>query len=228
MKALVLLSGGVDSTTCLGMAVKKHGNNNVIGLCITYGQKHTRELESAKAVADYYQVEWLYMDLSTMFAWSDSSLLSHSRHDIPKESYADQLLKTDGKPVSTYVPFRNGLFLSTAASIAISKGCEIIYYGAHSDDAAGNAYPDCSKAFHDAMNQAIWEGSGHIVNIQAPFISMSKKDVVKTGLSLDVPYQLTWSCYEGGSVPCGKCATCIDRQAAFRANGVEDPILKNC
>lgn len=228
MKALVLLSGGVDSTTCLGMAVKKHGNNNVIGLCITYGQKHTKELESAKAVADYYQVEWLYMDLASMFAWSDSSLLSHSGQDIPKESYADQLLKTDGKPVSTYVPFRNGLFLSTAASIAISKGCEIIYYGAHSDDAAGNAYPDCSKAFHDAMNQAIWEGSGHIVNIQAPFISMSKKDVVKTGLSLDVPYQLTWSCYEGGNVPCGKCATCIDRQAAFRANGVEDPILKNC
>lgn len=223
MKVLVLASGGVDSTTCLGLMVKKYGKDNVTALSITYGQKHEKEIQAAKAVADYYGVEYITLDLTPMFACSDSSLLSHSKQEIPKESYAEQLKKTDGKPVSTYIPFRNGLFLSTAAAIAISKGCELIYYGAHSDDAAGNAYPDCSKAFHTAMNTAIYEGSGHQVRIEAPFVSMPKKDVVKAGLEIKVPYELTWSCYEGGEKPCGICGTCIDRRAAFLANGVEDP-----
>ena len=127
--------------------------------------------------------------------------------------------------ISTYVPFRNGLFLSSAASIALSKGCNIIYYGAHSDDAAGSAYPDCSKVFNNAMNQAIYEGSGHQLEIKAPFVEMTKADIVKIGLSLGVPYQLTWSCYEGNDTPCGTCGTCIDRQNAFLKNGIKDPLL---
>lgn len=227
MKALVLVSGGVDSTTCLGMAVSQYGKENVVALSISYGQKHTKEVECAKAVTDYYGVEYITLDLSTMFQFSDCSLLSHSDKEVPHESYAKQLQETDGKPVSTYVPFRNGLFLSSAASIALSKDCSVIYYGAHSDDAAGNAYPDCSEVFNAAMNKAIYEGSGRQLHIEAPFVALTKADIVKKGLELKVPYELTWSCYEGGDKPCGVCGTCIDRAKAFAANGVEDPALKN-
>ena len=129
MKALVLFSGGVDSTTCLGMAIDKYGKDNVIALSISYGQKHTKEIEASNKIVEYYGVEHISLDLEKIFEYSDCSLLSHSDVDIPKESYAKQLEKTDGKPVSTYVPFRNGLFLSTAASIALSKDCGVIYYG---------------------------------------------------------------------------------------------------
>ncbi len=226
MKALVLSSGGVDSTTALGLAVKKYGRENVIALSVFYGQKHDKEIKASVAVADYYGVEHLFLDLSVIFKDSNCSLLSHSTEEIPEESYADQIRKTEGeKPVSTYVPFRNGLFLSSAASIALSRDCSVIYYGAHADDSAGAAYPDCSPVFNNAMNEAIWEGSGHQLRIEAPFVNVSKADVVRMGLEIGVPYELTWSCYEGGEEPCGKCATCIDRAAAFAANHVEDPAL---
>ena len=211
MRALVLSSGGVDSTTCLGMAVDKYGKENVVSLSVFYGQKHTKELEAATKVAKYYGVEHMAIDLSLIFKDSDCSLLSHSTEEIPHESYAEQLEKTDGKPVSTYVPFRNGLFLATAASIALSKKCDVIYYGAHADDAAGNAYPDCSEVFYNAMNTAVYEGSGRQLKIEAPLVTWNKATVVKKGLELKVPYELTWSCYEGGDKPCMKCGTCIDR-----------------
>ncbi|MGI6170626.1 MAG: 7-cyano-7-deazaguanine synthase QueC [Butyricicoccus sp.] len=224
MRALVLSSGGVDSTTCLGLAVSKYGAENVTALAITYGQKHGKEVQAARAVAAHYGVELIELDLSLIFRYDTTcSLLTGSDTEIPRESYADQLKKTDGKPVSTYVPFRNGLFLSSAASIALSKGCEVIYYGAHSDDAAGNAYPDCSEAFNKAMNDAIFLGSGNQLHIEAPFVRLTKADVVKIGLELGVPYELTWSCYEGGETPCGVCGTCRDRAAAFAANGIADP-----
>lgn len=225
MKVLVLSSGGVDSSTCLGMAVNQYGKENVVALSIYYGQKHDKEIKAADAVADYYNVEHIKLDLSKMFEYSDCSLLSHSDKEIPKESYADQIKKTDGTPVSTYVPFRNGLFIASAASIALSKGCSKILYGAHADDSAGNAYPDCSKAFNDAMNTAVYEGSGKQLSIEAPFVGMNKAGVVKLGLELGVPYELTWSCYEGHDKPCGECGTCIDRIAAFEMNGTKDPLL---
>ena len=226
MKILVLSSGGVDSTTCLGLAVQEAGAENVIALSIYYGQKHDKELQAARAVAKYYGVERLELDLSTIFAGSNCSLLKQSTEEIPQESYAAQIEKTGGSPVSTYVPFRNGLFLSSAASIAQSHGCEKILYGAHADDAAGAAYPDCSLAFVTAMNQAIVEGTGGQLRLEAPFVSVTKADVVKTGLALGVPYELTWSCYEGGEKPCGHCGTCVDRIAAFEKNGVIDPLMK--
>ena len=226
MKALVLFSGGVDSSTCLAMAVKRYGAENVIALSVSYGQKHTKEINAANAVAEHYGVEHIKIDLSLIFQYSDSSLLSHSDENIPHESYAEQLEKTEGSPVSTYVPFRNGLFISAAASVALSKDCSVIFYGAHADDSAGNAYPDCSPAFNEAMNKAVWEGSGGQVKIEAPFVGMSKSQVVKTGLELGVPYELTWSCYEGKDSPCGVCGTCRDRMAAFEANGVRDPLIK--
>lgn len=227
MRVLVLSSGGVDSSTALGLAVSKYGAENVTALSISYGQKHDKEIEAAKKVAAFYGVEQLFLDLSLIFQYSDCSLLKQSKEEIPEESYEVQIQKTNGeKPVSTYVPFRNGLFLSSAASIALSKNCGLIYYGAHADDAAGFAYPDCSEVFNDAMNKAIYEGSGHQLKIEAPFVRMNKAAVVKLGLKLGVPYALTWSCYEGGENPCGKCGTCIDRARAFAANGVEDPALQ--
>ncbi|WP_028236007.1 7-cyano-7-deazaguanine synthase QueC [Pseudobutyrivibrio sp. MD2005] len=224
MKALVLVSGGLDSTTCLALAVKEYGSENVIGLSIFYGQRHDKEIKAADAVCEHYKVEHITLDLSTMFQFSDCTLLQHSDGEIPEEDYASQLEKTDGKPVSTYVPFRNGLFLSSAAAIALSKGCSKIYYGAHADDAAGNAYPDCSSDFNNAMNKAIYEGSGKQLEIEAPFIGLNKAGVVKLGLELNVPYELTWSCYEGHDKACGRCGTCIDRMKAFEINGTKDPI----
>ena len=225
MKALVLFSGGLDSSTALAMAVESYGKDNVIALSITYGQKHIKEIESSKAVANYYGVEHIYMDLSKVFEYSNCSLLEKNEFaKIPEGEYSDQLNKLHNNTLSTYVPFRNGLFLSAAASIAISKDCDIIYYGAHKDDAAGGAYPDCSEEFTKAMRDAIYLGSGKKVDLVGPFVGINKAGIVKIGLELNVPYHLTWSCYNGHDKACGKCGTCIDRIKAFEANGVKDPI----
>ena len=233
MKALVLASGGVDSSTALAMAVEKYGKNNVYALSISYGQKHDKEIEAANKIAEYYGVEQRFLDLSLIFKDSASSLLKDSGIDIPKGSYAEQQVDPtkdnisgsdpENDLISTYVPFRNGLFLASAASIAQSLGCGIIIYGAHADDAAGAAYPDCTPEFNEAMNKSIYEGTGHEVHIEAPFVNKTKADIVKLGLELKVPYEYTWSCYEGGDRPCGVCATCIDRAKAFAENGVGDP-----
>jgi len=118
------------------------------------------------------------------------------------------------------------LFISVAASIAISKKCNIIYYGAHADDSAGNAYPDCSPEFNKAISDAVFLGSGGELKIEAPFVNLNKADIVRKGLELNVPYELTWSCYQGGDKPCGKCGTCIDRIRAFKLNGIDDPCMK--
>lgn len=225
MKALVLFSGGVDSSTCLAMAVEKYGAENVLALSVYYGQKHIKELLMARKIVNHYGVKYRDLDMREMFENSDCTLLETSEREIPKESYAEQLKKTDGKPVSTYVPFRNGLFLSAAASVALSNGCKVIYYGAHGDDAAGNAYPDCSTDFNDAISRAIYLGSGGELRVEAPFVGLTKADVVKKGLELGVPYELTWSCYDVGETPCGKCGTCLDRARAFEINGVEDPAV---
>ena len=226
MRALVLFSGGLDSTTCLAMAVKKYGSENVTTLSVFYGQKHKKEIEAAQNIAKFYGVELITLDLGKIFSYSECSLLEGSSNEIPEGSYEEQLKETKGSPVSTYVPFRNGLFLSSAASIALSKNCSVIYYGVHSDDAAGNAYPDCSVDFNEAMGRAIYLGSGNELTIEAPFVSLTQADVVKKGLELGVPYELTWSCYAGSDKPCGKCGTCIDRQKAFAENGIADPALK--
>ena len=223
---MVLFSGGVDSSTCLAIAVDKYGADEVLCLSVSYGQKHSKELSAAKAVAAHYGVKLKTLDLASIFEDSNCSLLRNSDEDIPLESYGEQLKKTGGAPVSTYVPFRNGLFLSCAASVALSFGCGEIFYGAHSDDAAGNAYPVCSQDFNDSINRAIYLGSGSRLRVTAPFIGMNKAQVVARGLELKVPYELTWSCYSGGEKPCGVCGTCRDRIAAFEKNGTVDPLMK--
>lgn len=225
MQAVVLLSGGIDSTTCLAMAVNEFGADNVKALCLSYGQKHDKELQSAMKVAKYYDVQLVVEEINP-FQFSDCPLLK-GRGDIKHESYAEQLATLGGEgTVDTYVPFRNGILLSIAAAYAYSIGADYVYYGAHADDAAGRAYPDCTPEFVDSMNNAIFWGTGKKVKIVAPLLMLNKAEVVKLGLKLHAPYELTWSCYEGGEEPCRKCGTCIDRIKAFEVNGVVDPILK--
>ena len=228
MKTVILSSGGVDSTTCLALAVKEYGAKNVATISVFYGQKHQKELEAARRVAEHYGVRHAEYDLASVFRGSTCALLSGAPQEIEHRSYAEQLAERDGDGVSTYVPFRNGLMLAAAASAAgsIFENEDVrIYLGAHADDAAGNAYADCSEEFLSAMNEAISVGTYGRIRLVAPFAGKSKAEVVKTGLSLGVPYELTWSCYEGGDAPCGECGTCIDRAAAFAANGVTDPAL---
>lgn len=223
-KTLVLLSGGADSATALGMFVKDFGSENVSGLNVHYGQKHSREIQAAKDIANYYKINLHEIDLSPIFESSNCSLLQHSTINIPQQTYAEQLKTTGGTPVTTYVPYRNGLFLSVAASMALSLGCNILVYGAHADDAAGNAYPDCSIKFTQALSTAIYLGSGQQLQAFAPFVSMTKAQLIKLGLDIGVPYELTWSCYEGKEKPCGVCGTCRDRIKAFEENGAVDPL----
>lgn len=228
-KALVLSSGGVDSTTCLGLAVHELGAANVVSVSMFYGQKHKKELEAARKLAEYYNVQHYELDLSVVFAQSNCSLLSHSTQEVPEGDYADQIGRSVNGMVSTFVPFRNGMFLSAAASLAVSLFPDeevYIYIGAHADDAAGNAYADCSVDFIDSMNDAIYLGTYKKVSIVAPFVNSDKAEVVAKGLELRVPYQYTWSCYNGGDKPCGKCGTCIDRAKAFEANNAVDPALE--
>lgn len=227
MKAVVLLSGGVDSATCLGMAVQKYGKENVTALSIIYGQKHIKEIECSKKLAEYYDVKRIEMDITPIFQFSNCPLLQRSDQEIEHSSYVEQIQKYGEGTVATYVPFRNGLMLSTAASIALSlypNEKTFLYYGAHADDSAGRAYPDCSESFINAMNYALFSGSGDLLQLVAPLAFWNKSQVVKKGLEIGVPYHLTWSCYEGKEKACGKCGTCIDRLEAFRKNNVEDPI----
>lgn len=227
MKALVLSSGGIDSTTCIGIAVNKLGKENVSTVSVFYGQKHAKELECANKVAKFYGVKHYELDLSNIMKYSNCPLLKGSTEKIKHESYAEQIKKNGKGMVSTYVPFRNGLMLSSVATLAMSiyPNEEVeIYLGAHADDSAGRAYADCSQEFTDAMKEAIYIGTYEKVTVKAPLVNMTKADVVRMGLKLKVPYEFTWSCYEGGEKQCGTCGTCIDRKNAFKQNGVKDPV----
>jgi len=228
LKAVVLSSGGLDSTTCLGIAVNKYGSENVSAISIFYGQRHAKELECAKKIAEFYKVNRYEFNASAIMSFSDSALLNTSMENIEKKSYAEQV--KENQRISTYVPFRNGLMISMAASFAdglfSGEECEI-FIGVHQDDAAVNAYADCSEKFINTMSSAVNIGTYGKIKVVAPFLGKNKADIVKIGLELKVPYELTWSCYECGEIPCGKCATCIDRAKAFELNGIEDPALKN-
>lgn len=224
-KVLVLLSGGIDSTSLLYAAIKQVGAENVVALNMYYGQKHKVEIECAKWQAEHTGVEYIEKDISTVFAGleTSSALLEGSDKEIAHESYAEQLKHTD--VVSAYVPYRNGMFLSIAAAIAYAKGCSTIAYGAHADDAVrrtngGAAYPDCTEEFIRAQKEAIEQGTANHVSVWAPLWNKTKAEVVRFGLDNGATretYEHTHSCYEGVVGGCGTCGTCIDARAALDA-----------
>lgn len=228
-KILVLCSGGLDSTVLLHRAVKLEGSDQVVALNMFYGQKHAKEQEYANWQTKHLGVQLLNADLSEVFKFNKdcSALLSGSKMDIVHKSYAEQLQDLGGSgTVTAYVPYRNGLFLSYAAAVALQLGCDVVYYGAHADDAAGRAYPDCTPGFIESQISAIWRGTGEKVDMCAPWWDMNKAAIVEYGLNrinmTHEEFEHTWSCYEGGDIPCGSCGTCIDRKAAFEANNIYD------
>lgn len=231
MKILVLASGGLDSTVLLHKAVDEVGAENVIAMNTFYGQKHAKEMEYAKWQCEHLGVELHNVDLSQIFSFNKdcSALLQGSKMNIVHKAYSEQLqdLKDAGQAptVTAYVPYRNGLFLSYAAAVALQLNCDVIYYGAHADDAAGRAYPDCTPEFIKAQVKAIEEGTAGQVHMQAPLWNKNKASVVGLGLELGMSheeFEHTWSCYEGKEKPCGTCGTCRDRKEAFVANGIHD------
>lgn len=228
MKILVLSSGGLDSTVLLHKAVKEVGAENVVALNIFYGQKHAKEQEYSTWQCDKLGVPVYDADLSEVFRFnpSCSALLEGSSMDIVHKSYAEQLQDLGGDgTVSAYVPYRNGLFLSYAAAVALQLGCDKIYYGAHADDAAGSAYPDCTPEFISSQASAICEGTDGKVVMIAPWWNMNKAGIVAAGIELGMThedFEHTWSCYEGKEKPCGTCGTCVDRKEAFMANNIDD------
>jgi len=215
-KAVVLMSGGLDSTVCAKIAVDKCGSKNVIGLSIAYGQNHDKEIISAMQVAGRLQLREHYRETIPLvsFIKRDLPSLMLSAEEIPDCKYSD--LPDGTSPM--YVPFRNGILLSYAAAFAYDQGAEAIYFGAHTEDAERYAYPDCTAHFIGSMNNAIYEGTGHKIMLVAPLAHMTKKDIVAKGIEIDAPMELTWSCYKGGEKACGTCPTCQSRIDAFKAN----------
>lgn len=220
MKALVLTSGGLDSATCVALAVEKYGVENVSTLSVMYGQTLAREIDSARAISKHYGLPHREIDLKEVFKGAHCSLVEGSGVKVEESSYETQ---NDGI-ITSYVPFRNGLFLSTAASVALSENGNrdcVVVLGNHGSDFS---YADCSHGFVQKMDDAISEGTYGLVHFWSPLDGLTKAEVVSEGLRLGVPYELTWSCYEGGNRPCGKCASCQCRIDAFRQNGVDDPV----
>ena len=224
MKKVILLSVGIDSTTCLTMAVKHYGASSVIALTFLYGQKHANEIENARKVAEHFSVKLVEAHVDSQIFQNSSSTLLKGNGDIAHKAYSEIIAENGEGTVDTYVPFRNGLMLSQAAALAYSLEADEVWYGAHSDDAAGSAYPDCTPDFYESMDRAIFHGTGHKVHLLAPLLNLNKAQVVAAGLKVKAPYELTRSCYEGHELACGKCATCIDRLNAFSQNLVDDPI----
>jgi 7-cyano-7-deazaguanine synthase len=197
---------GLDSAVALAQAVKVYGVDAVTALSYDYGQRHKKELAAAQKIADFYKVGFNIINMQDVFKLSQSSLLNPSAN------------VTQG----TYVPFRNGLFISAAAVVAQSLGATEIWYGAHLGDAGQAAYPDCTMEFFTNMSGAVYSGTDNAVKLIAPFIDKTKKDIIKIGAQGGVPFGLTWSCYSGEKKPCGLCATCVERKKAFEDNELKD------
>lgn len=212
-EAIVLMSGGIDSTTLLHY-VKSQGYK-VYGISFDYGQRHKKELEFAKYWGKKLCEEWKLIDLSFMSDVADMSALIDDSKSIPKEKYTHENQKI------TVVPNRNMVMLSIAIAWAENKGIKDVFFAPHHNDYA--IYPDCRPEFVEAISKASQLGTYSNVRVNAPFVKMTKADIVKLGDNLGVDYSKTWSCYEGKEKHCGKCATCQERREAFMRAGVQDP-----
>lgn len=219
-KAVIILSGGLDSTTCMGMALEQ--GYELYPITFDYGQRHHIEIENARSVAKYYGVAQQHKIIKLGFLRDfGGSALTDETIEVPKgEEEASEI------PV-TYVPGRNLLFLSIATSFAEASGAAAIYIGVNALDYSG--YPDCRPEFIHKFEEVIAiatkvgvEGDG--VKIATPLIELSKADIIREGVRLKVPYQLTTSCYNGRVAACGVCDSCRLRLKGFADAGLKDPI----
>lgn len=218
-KAVVLTSGGLDSATCLALASKE---NRVIAVNFNYGQKHQAEREAAKKLVDFYKVsELVEIQMPDIFRGAGSTLTDKDKPN-PEVTYAE-IRDTFGVS-PTYVPYRNGNLLSAATAVAMVKEADSVWFGAHAEDARNWAYPDCTPEFIGAMANAIYIGTYYKVRLVTPVMWMMKKDIVRLGHELRVPFEITHSCYNNACPACGTCPTCVERKEAFRVNGLVDPI----
>lgn len=216
-KAIVLFSGGLDSTTCLYWALDKGYECET--LTVSYGQKHDREVRSARQIAEKLGVKQHFVTLD--FPWLASSSLVDKNQPIPDQPMEEI---ESGKIPSTYVPGRNLVFLSVAASLMDAVRADAIVAGPNAVDFSG--YPDCTPAFFNAAREAINRGTERGVTcgveVLAPLMDLNKADIVRLGAKLGVPFELTWSCYNGGDKPCGHCDSCKLRARGFAEAGVKD------
>lgn len=214
MKTVVVLSGGMDSTTALAWA-KNRGHEIVGAIHFQYGSKHNaRELEAIQKIADHYELPICQVFELPLDGLFKSDLLSKGGK-IPEGHYADESMKR------TVVPFRNGIMLSIAAGYAESIGAKAVILGNHFGDHA--IYPDCRAEFAAAMRQAIKLGTYAEIELVSPFQDVDKAKIAAVGHQLGVPFALTWTCYKGGEKHCGKCGSCVERREAFQLAGVPDP-----
>ena len=220
-KAVVLFSGGLDSTTCLYWALAQ--GYRCEALTVSYGQRHVREVNFARQIAEKLGVREHLITLDLPWLSQHCSLVGNAKKlpDEPLEKI------TDGHIPSTYVAGRNLLFLSLAGSLADSIGADAIIAGPNAVDFSG--YPDCTPAFYSAAAQALNLGTKmgvtEGVEVLAPLMDLSKTDIVRLAASLNVPFELTWSCYAGGDKPCGHCDSCKLRARGFQEAGVKDTSL---
>jgi 7-cyano-7-deazaguanine synthase len=216
-KAIVLLSGGLDSSTTLYYAKAK--GYDVRALIFDYGQRHRREIRAAQAVARAAGVPFEVVRIS--LPWKGSALLDKSVA-MPMKGVKE------GKIPSTYVPARNIIFVSFAASFAEAVGARVIFIGANAVDYSG--YPDCRPAFFRKFQAALDQGlkagvEKKGVRILTPLIDLTKEDIVRLGRKLGVPFQKTWSCYNGRDKACGTCDSCRLRAKGFLGVGISDPAV---
>lgn len=216
MKAVALVSGGVDSATLL-YKLRSEGFE-VHALTLLYGQRHLREIEAAKAICRRLGVEHRIIDISGIKGLLRSALTDRAIEipEVPETAEHYDTLKI------TIVPNRNAMLLSVATAYAVSIGAGLVAYAAHFSDRG--VYPDCRKEFVEAFQQAMRLGNEKPeLRIEAPFVEMNKSEIVKLGSALRVPYGLTWSCYKGGEKHCGVCSSCRERKRAFKEAGIRDP-----
>ena len=218
MKVLIVLSGGMDSTTALAWA-KNDPRIEVAGAVhFQYGSKHNaQELKAVEKIAKHYGVPVAWMDLNAVIGSHFKSDLLQEGGEIPEGHYADESMKR------TVVPFRNGIMLAIAAGYAESIGAEAVVLGNHEGDHA--IYPDCRASFALAMGEAISLGTYAEIRVICPFQNFDKTDIARTAAKLGAPLELTWTCYKGGEKHCGKCGSCTERREAFQLAGVTDPTV---
>lgn len=211
-RAVVLLSGGLDSAVLL--AHLRSEGWETLALSCDYGQRHRRELFSARSLASHYGIRHETADLRALAHLLTSSLTT-SEIAVPHGHYTAENMK------STVVPNRNMILAAVAAGWAISQKASAVAYAAHSGD--HTIYPDCREEFAQALDQALRLCDWSEMRLLRPFTGTTKTDLVRLGSKLGVPFGLTWSCYEGGDKHCGRCGTCVERIEAFQLAGVPDP-----